>query len=190
MVSSMYRCGEINWSKRVFVFAQTLVAAFVLSSQAVVAESPSNEDSAKNLLKRRGAASIADASPRAKIARARASRAPFDGGWNGRLVLRGSSCPNAFQSSFLFRHIIGTNSRGAVRIETSSDGTLSGRSRDKGRRLEVSRGYRTSNGLNVGVAIQYSNLRRNVADLRYAVSVSQGNTRCEATYSANSIRAF
>ena len=118
----------------------------------------------------------------------KASSPNYTGGWHGRFIQKRDDC-GVLSSSFLFRHIIQYGRSNAVRIATSHDGTLYGISRNKGKRLEVSRSYNSNNVL-VTVALVYDNLRNGVASVGLGIVLSTSQGRCLGGFGATSIRAF
>jgi hypothetical protein len=110
----------------------------------------------------------------------------FDGMWGGRYVYssRGSSCGTRI-SSFQFRHLVVTKGSSGY-ISTNHDGSFNGRSRDKGRRWEFTKGI-SVNGRPALLAIVYQNLARNgnSAVTAIGINISGG---CLVVYGANSVR--
>jgi hypothetical protein len=106
----------------------------------------------------------------------------FSGRWAGRYVLSSDNCRRANIQSFLFRHVLAQNG-GSASLATSHDGSFSGTSRDRGRRLEFTK-RATSN---CDVAVVYKNLANNqqVSGTGYAVACTNG---CVAAYGANAIK--
>ncbi len=106
----------------------------------------------------------------------------FSGRWAGRYVKVGDNCGRANIQSFLFRHILNQNG-GSAALATSHDGSFSGRSRDRGRRLEFTKPVTS----NCNAAVVYKNLSNNrrVSGTGYAVACSNG---CVASFAANAIR--
>jgi|GEM_PF-3212824 len=106
----------------------------------------------------------------------------FSGRWAGRYVLASDNCGRSNVQSFLFRHVLVQNG-GAASLATSHDGSFSGGSRDRGRRLEFAKSATS----NCSVAVVYKNLSNNqrVSGTGYAVSCTNG---CVAAFGANAIR--
>jgi hypothetical protein len=106
----------------------------------------------------------------------------FSGRWAGRYVKVRDNCGRADIPSFLFRHILRQNG-GSASLATSHDGNFSGRSRDRGRRLEFEKPATS----NCNVAVVYKNLSNNrrVSGTGYAVACSNG---CVVSFGANAIR--
>ncbi len=106
----------------------------------------------------------------------------FSGRWAGRYVKVGDNCRRANIQSFLFRHILNQNG-GSASLATSHDGGFSGRSRDRGRRLEFTKPVTS----NCSAAVVYKNLSNNrrVSGTGYAVACSNG---CVVSFGANAIR--
>jgi len=103
----------------------------------------------------------------------------FAGRWYGTYVLLTSTCP--MQGRLNFAHLIGMRGN-QVAISTSHDGILYGTSRDRGRRLEAGRSYRTRDGVNIAIAIIYGNMQgRTARTLLGAIGEKNGRT-CEAYY--------
>jgi hypothetical protein len=101
----------------------------------------------------------------------------FDGIWGGRYLFspRSSTCSTKL-SSFQFRHIFVTQKANGY-LATNHDGDFTGRSRDKGRRWEFSKGV-SYRGTSAVVVVVYQSLARNgnSAGTGIAVSVRGGCT--------------
>jgi hypothetical protein len=111
----------------------------------------------------------------------------YSGPWAGRYVLVQTNC-TGFTSSFLFRHaiqLVGSS----LAIGTSHDGTLLGRSRNAGRRLEASTQYPTAKSF-VQVAMVYDQNSGMSAATGLAVRVTNGVRSCTAGYGAVAVRRF
>lgn len=111
----------------------------------------------------------------------------FSGGWHGALVLARASCPG-FSSSFGFRHIASLSGNRVV-LRTTHDGTLTGMTRDKGRRLEAGRQYFV-NGARFTSVVVYGALNSNSVRIGMSISISKGGRTCSAVYGGNGVRAF
>jgi len=88
----------------------------------------------------------------------------------------------------LFRHVVSLSGNN-VRLVSSHNGTLSGITRDKGRRLEATRQY-TVNGVLVSVAVVYANLKSNSVNIGVGFDLRTNTQTCTATYGGTGIRAF
>lgn len=117
------------------------------------------------------------------------AKASFVGGWHGALLVQFNTCPVNAPRSIPFRHTLSLNGNRAT-LRTSHDGTLTGTSRDKGRRIETSRRMLLSNGVQASVGVVYQNLRGNVTGIGYAIEYKFGSSSCRIGYGGNGIRAF
>jgi hypothetical protein len=113
------------------------------------------------------------------------SNTDFSGLWTGTFQLLRTSC-SGLPSQLSFRHSIFLSGN-RVRIATSHDGTLTGTSRDKGRRIETTR-QSVSGGVLVTVGVGYTNLRGNVAAAALAVELRSSSRSCAAIYGAIATR--
>ncbi len=111
----------------------------------------------------------------------------YSGPWAGRYVLVQTNC-TGFTSSFLFRHaiqLVGSQ----LAIGTSHDGTLFGKSRNAGRRLEATTQYPTAKSF-VQVAVVYDQNSGMNAVTGLGVRVTNGVRSCTAGYGAVAVRQF
>jgi len=109
----------------------------------------------------------------------------FSGLWGGRYIKVSETCSTPI-ASFNFRH--GLNQAGASAfLATNHDGSFSGRSRDRGRRLEFTKTIRTRNGLQCGIGIVYKDLSKNKRSTAtgYAVVCANG---CRSAFGGYGLR--
>jgi len=120
-----------------------------------------------------------------KTKRLAAKSPDYTGFWAGRFVPAGSTCTGRVDS-FLFRHSL-YQQGGSALLSTSHDGTFSGQSRDKGRRIEFGKTFSSRYGP-LEVAVFYKNLSKNrrVTGIGYVMYYQ--NYDCYFGYVANGIR--
>ena len=110
----------------------------------------------------------------------------FEGVWGGRYYYAsGASTCGTSVSSFDFRHLLVNRGSNGI-LSTNHAGDFNGRSRDKGRRWEFSKGI-TVGGRPAAIFVLYQNLSRNgdsaVTGIGFAL---QGG--CVISYGANAVR--
>ncbi len=109
----------------------------------------------------------------------------FSGLWGGRYRKVSERCSTPIDS-FNFRH--GLNQVGAsAYLATNHDGAFSGRSRDRGRRLEFTKTITARNGLRCGIGIVYKDLARNQRSTAtgYAIVCANG---CGSSFGGYGVR--
>ena len=109
----------------------------------------------------------------------------FSGFWGGRYIKVSETCATTI-SSFQFRHALNQAGAGAALV-TNHDGSFSGRSRDRGRRLEFAKSIRGRNGLQCAIAVIYKDLAKNQRSVGtgYAVVCDNG---CRSLFGGNALR--
>ena len=110
----------------------------------------------------------------------------FGGIWGGLYIFspRSSTCSTKL-TSFNFRHVFLTQ-KGNGYLATNHDGDFTGRSRDKGRRWEFSKGV-SYRGAAAVIAVVYQSLARNGASAGTGVAVSVRGG-CTLSWGGNALR--